>query len=208
MNRKALVIAAALAAVPLAAHAQTSFRCIGKDGKKYYSSTIPRACIGEPIEQLNSQGMVIRRIDPEGDEKARRAREAQAEKKRAQEAAAREAARRNRALLATYANTQEIDGARRRALADNQKAIKAIEVRIAQIRSRQSGYEKELALYKEGANRPPERLLEDVKNAQLELKYQEELLTMKKKEIEEINERYDEDKRRYIELTGRRQRDR
>ena len=39
-------------------------------------------CVGRPVEQLNSQGLVVRRIDPEGEEKARLQKEAAAEKKK------------------------------------------------------------------------------------------------------------------------------
>src|SRR3954462_12469045 len=114
---------------PLAAEAQ-SFRCVGKDGKKYYGSTVPAPCIGQVVEQLNSGGQVIRRFDPEGDEKQKAAREAEAAKKRQEEALAREESRRNRALLATYTSERDIDEARTRALVDNQKAVKDTEVKI------------------------------------------------------------------------------
>jgi hypothetical protein len=195
-------IAAALMLAPLAADAQ-SYRCTSKDGKKYYGSTIPRQCIGQPVEQLNKQGMVVRRIDPEGTEKERAAKEAAEAKQREELAAQREAARRNRALLATYTSAKDIEDARKRALADNQEAAQQVETRIAQIKKRQVGYEKELEFYK-GKNDPPAKLADDLRNAALDLKYQEELLAMKRKEVEQINARYDADKKRYAELTGNR----
>jgi hypothetical protein len=195
-------IAAALMLAPLAADAQ-SYRCTSKDGKKYYGSTIPRQCIGQPVEQLNKQGMVVRRIDPEGTEKERAAKEAAEAKQREELAAQREAARRNRALLATYTSAKDIEDARKRALADNQEAAQQVETRIAQIKKRQMGYEKELEFYK-GKNDPPAKLADDLRNAALDLKYQEELLAMKRKEVEQINARYDADKKRYAELTGNR----
>jgi hypothetical protein len=197
-----IALTALLLAAPLAAQAQ-SYRCVGKDGKKYYGSTIPRPCIGQPVEQLNPQGLVIKRIDPEGEEKEREAREAEAAKKRADEIAAREASRRNRALLATYTSVKDIDDARQRALADNQKTVREVEDRMAQIRKRQAGYEKELEFYK-GKNKPPAKLLEDIESAQTDLRYQEELKASKQKEVDGINAKYDEDKRRYLELTGKR----
>src|SRR5688500_6357626 len=74
-----------------------TFRCTGTDGKRYYGSTVPQACYGRPVEQLNRQGMVVRRIDPEGDEKQRAAKEAEAVSKRQREIASRESLRRDRA---------------------------------------------------------------------------------------------------------------
>lgn len=202
MKTRILALAAALLLPPLAADAQ-SYRCTSKDGKKYYGSAVPPQCIGQPVEVMNKQGRVVRRIDPEGTEKERAAKEAAEAKKREQLAVQREAARRNRALLATYTSTKDIDEARRRALADNHKTILDVETRIEQIRKRQAGYEKELELYKSKGN-PPARLVDDVRNAEVDLKYQEELLAVKRKEAEQINARYDDDKKRYIQLTGRR----
>ena len=203
-----IAAAAALLLAPLAAEAQSkaqsmSYRCVSKEGQKYYGSTIPRQCIGQPVEELNGQGMLVRRIDPEGTEKERAAKEAAEAKQREEQAAQREAARRNRALLATYTNPNDIDDARRRALASNEKSMQEVESRIASIRKRQSGYEKELQLYKDKGN-PPPRLTEDMQSAESDLKYHEQLLEAKKKEVEAINARYDEDKRRFAQLTGRR----
>ena len=76
--------AGALIAIPLAVNAQ-SYRCVGSDGKKYYGQTIPNQCIGQPVEQLDKHGVVIRRIEnktPE-DKAAKKAEE----KRKSEEAA-------------------------------------------------------------------------------------------------------------------------
>src|SRR3954451_2861840 len=101
------IIAAALA-LPLAALAQTTYRCTGSDGKKYYGSTIPMECGGQAVEQLNSQGRVVRRIDPEGDDKVKADKEEAEAKKREEALATREEPRRSRALLATYTSERDI----------------------------------------------------------------------------------------------------
>jgi hypothetical protein len=179
-----------------------TYRCTAADGKKYYSSTIPRQCIGRPVEQLNAQGLVVRRIDPEGDEKARAEKEATLARKREQEIATREERRRNQALLATYTSERDIEDARSRALAENRKAILDVETRIDAARKRRAGYDKELEFYK-GDAKPPAKLAEDVQNAEIEIKANEQLLALKKKEVQQINARYDEDKKRYRELTSK-----
>ena len=203
----AVIAAAALMLAPLAADAQSqkgeryTYRCTGTDGKKYYGSTIPPACLGQPIDQLNSRGIRVKRIDPEGDEKARLEKEAE-EKRVADEAAERrEALRRNRALLATYTSVKDIDSARRRALADNQKAVKEAESRIEALKKRRAAYDKELEFYKDG--KPPAKLAEDIRATEVDIEATEGLLASKQKETVNINARYDEDKRRYQELTGR-----
>ncbi len=194
-----MIAATALILAPLAAHSQArpgelTYRCVGKDGKKYYGSTLPQQCIGQPVEQLSTSGIVVKRISPEGDEK---------EKKREEDAAAKEAARRNRALLATYTSEQDIDEARSRALADNEKAVKDVELRVDAIKKRQATYDKELEFYK-GNNKPPARLQDDIRDAEIDLQAQENLLVAKKKDADNINAKYNDDKKRYRELTVRR----
>ena len=71
MKNGTLLLAAALALAPLAAGAQ-SFRCTGKDGKKYYGQSVPLQCLGQPVEQLNAQGMVIKRMDAQVSQVLRR----------------------------------------------------------------------------------------------------------------------------------------
>jgi hypothetical protein len=200
MRAVALGAAVTLAA-PVAAQMAT-YRCTAKDGRKYYASTIPPQCVGRPVEQLNKQGMVVRRIDPEADEKAKADKAAALAKKREDEAANREETRRNRALLATYTSERDIDDARSRALADNRKAAHDVQVRLDIARKRRAGYDKELEFYKDAA-KPPAKLAEDIHAAEVEITANEELLSMKKKEVQQINARYDEDRKRYRQLTAR-----
>jgi hypothetical protein len=216
MNRLLhLAAAAALAAAPFAAEAQqTSYRCTGKDGNKYYGSAVPPQCVGQPLELLDRHGNLVRRIDPEGDEKAKAA------KKRQEDEANREEARRNRALLATYTNEKDIEEARQRALAENKKAMQEVETRIAAIKKRQESYNKEMEFYSEGAAKkdekaksrpgsaskgggakPPPKLLEDIAQADVDLKLQEEALAGRQKQVEVINAKYDDDKKRFLALT-------
>lgn len=201
LMRIAALGAAMTLAAPLAAQVPT-YRCTAADGKKYYASTIPPQCIGRPVEQLNRQGLVVRRIDPEGEEQAKAEKAAALAKKREEEAASREERRRNQALLATYTSEKDIDDARARALAENKKAMTDVETRIAATRKRRAGYEKELEFYK-GDAKPPAKLSDDMQNADVEIKANEELLAVKRKEVAQINARYDEDKKRYRELTAK-----
>ena len=201
MHARNVAILAVLTLAPLAAEAQ-SYRCIAKDGKRYYGSIIPAECFGRPVEQLNAQGLVVKRIDPEGAEKERLLKEATEARKRQEDATAREAARRNRALLATYTSEKDIEDARARALAENSKAVSETEDRIEAIRKRQSGYEKELELHK-SKGEIPAKLRDDLKNAEDDLKAQQQLLDVKKRGADAINARYDDDKKRYVAITGR-----
>jgi hypothetical protein len=187
-----------LGALPLLTQAQ-SYRCTGSDGKRYYGQTIPRPCIGQVVEQLNDQGMVVRRIDPRSSAAEREAKEAEEKKRREEELARREELRRNRALLATYTSVDDIEGARARALEGNARALKDVDQRIADIKARQEKLNEEISSYKD---KPvPEEIKRDLRNTQFDLDAQQGLRNAKLKEAEAVNSKYDEDRKRYMELT-------
>jgi hypothetical protein len=179
MPRAALLFALAL--LPAAVLAQ-SYRCVGNDGKKYYGQSVPPQCIGQPVEQLDARGVVVKHIDPVGsaDERAKKA--ADEEERRKQAAAAKEQGRKDNALLASYTSEKDIEIARARALENPQQAVKDAEGRIAALNKRR------------GAPN------EDAKSIDTEIKAQQGVIAARKKDIDAINARYDEDKKRYIAI--------
>ena len=201
MNPNFAVLAATLALLflPLAADAQ-SYRCVGKDGKKYYGQSLPAQCLGQPAELLNAQGMVVKRIDPQVSATERAKKEGDEEERKKRELISKEEGRRNRALLATYTSDSDIEQARGRALKDNEAAVREIEGKIGAIKARQDKLRKELDFY-QGKNKPPVKLEQNIKNAEFDLRTQQDLLAAKKKDVESINARYNDDKKRYNELT-------
>lgn len=191
-------------ALPLLATAQgaLTYRCAGNDGKKYYGSTIPMQCAGRLVEVLNSSGLVVKRIDPEQEERDRQAKLAKEGKAPSQQTPQeRDEERRNRALLATYTSVKDVEDARARALADNAQQSGRFEQRIKELQVRKTRYQKELDTYKKDGK--ASRTIEDnITNVDLEIAAQENLIQQKKAEIPSINARYDEDVRRYKSLTG------
>src|SRR5688572_1854720 len=205
--RSLILLAATLALAPLLAEAQgmSTFRCQGKDGKKYYGNTIPPQCYGRLVEQLNSQGMVVKRIDPDASEKEVESKAREKAEKEKREAATRETTRRDRALLATYTSEKDIEEQRGRALADNQKAVSEIEQRVANLKKKRAGFDKEMEFYqdKKGKTKLPPKLEEEIRQTEFDLKVQQDSLDTKKKEVTTINAKYDDDKKRFVALTKR-----
>jgi hypothetical protein len=112
-------------------------------------------------------------------------------------------ARRDRALLQTYTDEEDIERVRQRALASNREAAAQVEARIAQLKQRQEQLAKEAEKYQD-ASQVPHKFAQDVKAVAYDLSLQEQLLESRRREAAEINARYDEEKRKYRELTGRR----
>jgi len=176
---------AALLALASAAAVAQSYRCVGTDGKKYYGSSVPQQCVGVVVEQISAQGSVVKRIEPQVPSTAGSlAKQAADDAERKKQALlAREQARRDQALLATYASAKDVEDMRRRALENDQRIQQDLETRVADLQKRKSSGQ-------------------DVGS---ELSMQEALLAERKKEISVINAKYDEDKKRFLELTGQKQ---
>jgi hypothetical protein len=167
-------------------------------GKTVYTERLPAEAAGKANEQLNRQGTVVKRESaaPTADELA--AREADRKRKLDEEAAAREERRKNQALLNTYASEKDIDEARARALAANDEAIKDAERKLAEAQKRQKQLAGEAEFFQKKPM--PSQLKLDIQNNQSELRTHGELLDAKRKDTAAINAKYDEDKRRYVEL--------
>jgi len=193
----ALLACALLAALP--AHAQRLYKYTDPaTGKTVYTERLPTEAAGKANEQLNHQGTVVKREAPAPTAEELAAREADRKRKLDEEAAAKEEKRKNQALLNTYATEKDIDEARGRALQANDDAIKEAERKLADAQTRQKQLATEAEFYQKKPM--PGQLKLDIQNNQVELKAHGDLLDAKRKETVGINAKYDEDKRRYLEL--------
>jgi len=178
---------------------QRMYKCVDAKGKVYYTQVPPRECLGREAEELSGQGRVTKRIEGALTPAQQAAREEERKKQQEQEIAAREEKRKNQALLNTYSSEKDLEDARARALNDNELAIHDTEKRIVEAEKRKKALEAEKEFY---LKKPmPPKLAQDIKNNEVEIKNQRELLEAKKKQVANINARYNEDKSRYLELT-------
>ena len=194
-----LGILLALAAAPASAQ-QRMYKCKDDKGKTYYTQTPPAECLGKEMDELNKQGTLIKKREAALTSEQIAAREAEDKRKKEGDLAAKEEKRKNQALLNTYSSEKDIEDSRQRALKQADLAAKELNKRIAETQQRAQKLAAEKEFY---SKKPmPKKLQDDIKNNEIELKGQQETLAAKKKELGEINAKYDEDKRRYLELTG------
>jgi len=175
------------------------YKCTDAKGKTYYTQMPPTECLGRASEELSKSGTVVRKNEGQLTPEQQAQREAERKKKLEEDKLAQEEKRKNTALLNTYSSEKDIEDARTRAIRDNDAAIKETEKKIAEGLKRQKDLDSEKEFYAKKA--PPAKLEQDVKENQMDLKNQQNLLEVKKKQVADINAKYDEDKRRYLELT-------
>jgi len=194
----ALLLGAACLATP--AIAQQLYKYTDPaTGRTIYTDKVPAEQAGKANEQLSRQGMVVKRNEAALTAEQIAAREAERKRKFDEDIAAKEEKRKNQALLNTYPREKDIDEARERAIKANEDAVKDAERKLADVQKRKQALAAEAEFY---AKRPmPAQLKRDVQQNEVELKATTELVEKKKQEIDAINARYDEDQRRYRELT-------
>src|SRR5712671_3612348 len=188
-----------LAAAPAAAQ-ERMYKCVDAKGKTYYTQVPPPECLGRDTQELNKSGTLIRKNPAALSPAQAQAREAERRKKIEDEEKSKEERRKNLALLNTYSSEKDIEDARARSLAEAQGAIEDTERSIAGAQKRQKELEAEKEFY---VKKPmPFKLKQEIANNEIQIRNQTVLLDAKKKEISTINAKYDEDRRRYIELTS------
>jgi len=189
----------ALAAAPAAAQ-QRMYKCVDAKGKTYYTQIPLRECLGRDTLELNKAGMLKKTERPVSPAELQ-AREAERKKKLEQGDKGKEERRKSDALLATYPSEKDIEDARARALKEAQAAIADTEKRVANAEKRRKELESEKEFF---VKKPlPAKLKQEITSNEIDIRNQTALLEAKKKEISTINAKYDDDKRRYIELTSK-----
>ena len=188
-----------LALAPAAAQ-ERMYKCVDARGKVYYTQVPPPECLGRDTQELNKSGTLIRKNPAALSPAQAQAREAERKKKIEDEERSKEDRRKNLALLNTYSSEKDIEDARTRALKEAQGAIEDTERVIAGAKKRRQELEAEKEFF---VKKPmPFKLKQEITNNEIEIKNQTSLLDAKRKEISTINAKYDEDKRRYVELTS------
>jgi len=199
-SRTMLFLCSTVLALAPAAAQERMYKCVDARGKVYYTQVPPPECLGRDTQELNKSGTLIRKNPAALSPAQAQAREAERKKKIEDEERSKEERRKNLALLNTYSSEKDIEDARTRALKEAQGAIEDTERVIAGAKKRRQELETEKEFY---VKKPmPFKLKQEITNNEIEIKNQTSLLDAKRKEISTINAKYDEDKRRYVELTS------
>lgn len=183
-----------------AAHAGQLFRWVDDKGVVHYSDRLPAEATGKASAQLSTQGTVLKRNAAALTAEQLAARAKEEEQRVEEEKRLREEARKNEALLKTYASIDDIDGARERALANNRESIKSAQHNLHQAEARRDELALQAAKYK--GKQVPAKLQREIEANEAELRSHRSLFEAKQRDVATIMERYEEDKRRYLELTS------
>ena len=177
------------------------FCCNDTSGKQVCGDILPHECFGRAYRELGSTGQTVRNVEAPQTPEQRAQRAAEEEKRKIEEEKRREQQRKDQALLNTYGNENDITLMRQRAEADVHKSIKNSENKIAEIKELRKKFENEAEFYKK--KEIPAEIQKGLRNADYEIKAQESIIESRKQELDVVKKKYDEDLRRYIDISRR-----
>jgi len=182
------------------------YKWVDDKGVTHYGETIPPEYADRDRAELSKSGRTVKKIEvPTAAERQthKQAEEEAEAKKNADAKAALEQKRRDNMLKNTYSNSNEIDLARNRSLqqvnariTNNTSQLKLVNNGLQELQNEAAGYTK--------ANKPiPASLQEDMQELRARIDKLQLNLDKSLAEKAAVEARYDADKMRYKELTGR-----
>jgi len=178
------------------------YKWVDDKGTTHYSETIPPEHANKDRVELDKSGRIIGEEQVPTPER-RRAQKEQEATRHAEEEAELERRRHDHALLNTYSSVKEIDLARERNLQQVQAHIDSITSQIENYSEKLQALKKENnATMAAGQKRPPS-LKSEMQHINEHLTQLQEELEKAKRKKTAVEERFNTDKARYQELTGR-----
>jgi hypothetical protein len=193
----------AIASGPAAA--QKLYKWVDKDGQVHYGDRIPPEYADQDRDVLNKQGLKVG--SEEGAETPEEARER--EKREQAARVAEEQAQRDRMLISTYQNVDEIEELRARRLDQIDAQILIQEQSLANLKARHAEQVQRASRFAPANTDPkappmPDGMAEDLKRAESDIRTQELNLDKRREERAALNRQFDTDVARYRELRGMR----
>jgi len=201
--RKSKLLIALIAGVAFSLPASAKmYKWVDDQGVTHYGETIPPEYAGKDRTELNKTGRTVKKEEVLNAEERRAKTEAEAQK-RTDEAAAVERKRRDKALVNTYSSPAEIDLARSRNLQQVDARVNGVSAQAKIVNDSLLDLQKEADSYKQAGKKLPKSLQEDLDETQARLTKLQQDLDKAKAEKSAMEARYDADKARYKELTGK-----
>ena len=206
-NFKIILIAAcALSLTPALAQQTGSGKIVcwkDKSGKTVgCGDKVPPEYQDNASQELNKRGVVVKQSDAALTNDQKKALQAEQDKKAQDAAHATEQKRRDKALLDTFSSVNEIDLKRKRDIQLIESNIEAQTTNLKNANDRQADVRGRMDSYKKENKPVPPNLQEEFERAEAGKTKIQAQIAQKRKEIADLNQQYDDMKKRYVELTG------
>ena len=195
------VVTATLAAGSVWAQQSTApkqtFCCTDPNGMQICSDQLPPQCYNRAYRVMEG-GTVVRREEAPLTAEQRKERIAEERRRIEEDRARREQLRRDRILIETYNSVQDIDVQRERSIKEIENGMVQAKNELVDLEKKRQALIEETEFYK---RKPmPHELRAAIRSNEADIAAQQSIVDSKKKDIDAVNARFDEDKRRYLHL--------
>jgi len=201
MKYNLLIILVISAAMSLPAAAKT-FKWVDDQGRTHYGEIIPPEYANKDRQTLNKSGTVIKSqevLTPE----EHRIKEAESAKNNAEAATIRDQKRYDKSLTSTYSSVEEIELSRTRNIQQVDARINSLKTRLKMAQSSLLTLQKDANARTKSGQKIPSSLHDDITEAQSLMTRLQLDLDKQNADRLEVEKRFDADKARYKELTGK-----
>ncbi len=174
------------------------YTCRDHSGRTITSDRPIAECAGV-MRELGQSGIVKREIAPPLTAEQLRLKDRDDKARRTADEAAREKRRRDSALLAAYQSEDQIEAARKRSLSDADESIRTSRTRLDELTKEKRVLVQEGQAFKD--NKVPPLFRRRLEDNQALIDDEEASMKTRQADVERVNQRYDDDVRRYRELT-------
>ncbi|MDP1593094.1 MAG: DUF4124 domain-containing protein [Gallionella sp.] len=202
MTKSKLLIALITGATFCSPVSAKMYKWVDDQGTTHYGQTLPPEYAGKDRQILNKSGVIIKTqevLTPE----ERRAKESEVNKIRTDEEEARDRRRYDKSLTDTYSSVDEIELSRSRNLQQVDARINSINSQLKIANNNLLGFQRDVDNLNKSGGNIPASLRDDLKEAQERVQHLQQDLDKYKAEKQAVQARYDADKTRYKELTGK-----
>jgi DNA repair exonuclease SbcCD ATPase subunit len=207
MHSLKTVFAIALLVAVGSAHAQDKGGKIvcwkDKSGKTVgCGDKVPPEYQDNATQELNKRGVTVNQSDAALTADQKKALQAETDRKAADSARLAEQKRKDKALLDTFTTAKEIDLKRNRDIQLIESNIEAQQTNLKNANDRQLDARNRIEQFKKENKPAPAPVQDEYDRAETAKAKIQAQITQKRKDIAELNQQYDELKKRFVELTG------
>ncbi len=187
-------------AAPAQNGARVTYCCSDARGVQVCGDILPQACYGRSYREIDPNGLVRRQVDAPMTAEERARRDAEVQRKRAEERRVLEQRRKDMALLNTYVDEADILFQRDRKVRELEEIIAKLDERLQEELKKSEALKNEAEFY---LNKPmPTELRKDISGNQADIAALRYTIANRRKDIEAVRTKYEDDRRRYLEITG------
>ncbi|WP_417068573.1 hypothetical protein [Niveibacterium terrae] len=174
--------------------------CNDANGHRICGNPLPAACYNRAYKELSRGGRTTREVAAPLSAEERQRKDAADKAQKEAEARLAERRRRDKALLDSYSSVSVIDARRNASLSAAAKEIEVFRRQEAHLVAERKQQEARLAASK--TKTPPRALQDDIASTNSELAALRSVIAQKQRDYDVQKARFDEDRSRYLELTG------